>query len=972
VINFSVLIYLISAGEFMFNKTDTAKDQNIQNPSPSTPLKPEVISPTNPTDSTDTSSSIVLFSHQPVVPKPSNLPMNPIVSRFRELSLRTKATVIAIAIGTLPVLGLGIVSNLLVSKSIENKIFLLQQTEASGLAEQINQFMKERYKDIQVLASSAILTERSFRETATSQQKTQILDQLITGSNQIYDSIAIIDLDGKVVAQSSTESPITDFSDRTYFQTVKQSDRVLITQPESSKTSKKLSIYTVAPIKDTATNQTIYIVRARIPVKSLENVVKSYSTDQGKFYISDGTGKFFLTSSQENIGHEAKVDFPGLVEQKAAKPSGTFITTTKPDNREKLVSFTSKKLEGLPDLKWQVIFASDKAQALAPQTQLFWLTVLTTILASLAAAAIAYILAERATQPILNATKAVVKLGKGDFSKRLEVNRQDELGILGVNINQMADELQTLLQRQELDAERTKYLAEMTLRIRRTLKAEEIFQTGVQEIRQALQTDRVVIYKFNPENWEGNIVAESVAASFPKMTGVEIYDPCFREKHAENYKNGRIRVINDIYKDPNLANANCYIKMLEKFAVKANLIAPIVREENLVALLIAHQCDHPRIWEKNEIELFKQLAIQIGYALEQARLLEELDSGRQVAEMSTKDERYQKEALQTQLLELLSEVEGAASGDLTVRADVTAGEIGTVADFFNSIVESLRDIVTQVKETATQVNSAITSNSGEINHLAEEALNQAVEINSTLDAVDNMTLSMQTVADNAQQAAEVANAARSTANKSGHAMDLTVQNILNLRETVGETAKKVKRLGESTQQISHVVALINQISMQTNLLAINAGIEAARAGEEGQGFAIVAEEVGELAARSASATKEIEQIVENIQRETTEVFQAMEMGTTQVVEGTRIVEDAKLSLGQILEISGKIDILVQSISSTTASQVETSQAVSQLMKQIAMTSKRTSDSSRQVSKSLQQTVEISEQLQETVRTFKVD
>ncbi|MEA5581848.1 methyl-accepting chemotaxis protein [Nodularia harveyana UHCC-0300] len=325
-----------------------------------------------------------------------------------------------------------------------------------------------------------------------------------------------------------------------------------------------------------------------------------------------------------------------------------------------------------------------------------------------------------------------------------------------------------------------------------------------------------------------------------------------------------------------------------------------------------------------------------------------------------------------ELLQLLTQVESAAKGDLTVRADVTSGEIGTVSDFFNSIVENLREIITQVKKTTTQVNQAIGADEAAIRQLAEEALAQTAEINRTLDAVDQMTNFMKSVAENAQKAAIIANNAAKSARNSGQAMDLTVHNILALRETVGDTTQKVKRLGESSQQISHVVSLIKQIATQTNLLAINASIQAARAGEEAQGFAVVADEVGELAIRSVSATQEIEEIVENIQRETSEVLQSMEIGTSQVMEGTQIVEDAKQSLSQILDVSEQIDFLVQSISTATASQLQTSEAVSDLIQHIAAISQRTSRSSAVVSESLHQTVEISQQLQETVATFKVN
>ncbi len=370
--------------------------------------------------------------------------------------------------------------------------------------------------------------------------------------------------------------------------------------------------------------------------------------------------------------------------------------------------------------------------------------------------------------------------------------------------------------------------------------------------------------------------------------------------------------------------------------------------------------------------MFKQVAIQVGYALEQADLLHKVEADRQTAKTVSVQERQQKEALQLQILELLNDIEGVTQGDLTVRADVKEGEIGTVADFFNSIVESMRLIITKVKASAIDVNNAIASNEGSIRQLTEESLAQATEIYRVLDAVEQMTDSIQAVAESAQEAAIVAQNASLTAHESGQAMDLTVENILSVRETVGETAKKVKRLGESTQKISRVVSLINQIATQTNLLAINAGIEAARAAQEGQGFVVVAEEIGELAARAAFATQEIEQIVTNIQRETSELVQAMEEGTTQVVEGTQLVNNAKQNLTQILNVSYQIDYLVQSISTVAVSQVETSQTVSELIKDIAAVSQRTSASSHLVSQSLQKTVEISQELQQTVETFKLN
>lgn len=531
-------------------------------------------------------------------------------------------------------------------------------------------------------------------------------------------------------------------------------------------------------------------------------------------------------------------------------------------------------------------------------------------------------------------------------SSELELMQQLSTQI-GYALNQA-----NLMQQQKRTLQWERQLNEAIARMRETLDESKIFQIAVTETRRMLEGDRSVIYLFD-DQWKGTFVAESVGNEWREALHSELYDPCFADRYVKQYQKGRVQATTDIY---NAGLTECHIKQLEPYNVRANLVAPIIVDNLLIGLLIVHQCSGPRDWDELEIEFIRRVSIQLGLAVEQARLL-------------AKTEARQKQ-LQMQLVELLSDVEGASSGDLTVRANVTAGEIGTVADFFNAIVESLRQIVSKVKQSAEQVNSSLGENESSIKALAEEAMRQAEEVTHTLTSVETMTESIQQVAASARQAAAVASTASATAESSGQAMDLTVQNILNLRDIIGETSKKVKRLGESSQQISKVVSLINQIAMQTNLLAINAGIEAARAGEEGQGFAVVAEEVGELAARSADATQEIERIVETIQRETVEVVEAMEQSTTEVVAGTHLVEDAKQNLSRILEVSRQIDHLVQSISEATVSQVEVSETVTKLMQDIAQVSERTSDSSMQITSSLRRTVEVAQALQASVGTFK--
>ena len=158
------------------------------------------------------------------------------------------------------------------------------------------------------------------------------------------------------------------------------------------------------------------------------------------------------------------------------------------------------------------------------------------------------------------------------------------------------------------------------------------------------------------------------------------------------------------------------------------------------------------------------------------------------------------------------------------------------------------------------------------------------------------------------------------AHKGGDAVRRTIDGMNTIRETIQETSKRIKRLGESSQEIGNIVELINDIAEQTNILALNASIQASMAGEAGRGFAVVADEVQRLAERAANATKQIEVLVRTIQTDTNEAVVSMERSTTDVVGGALLAENAGAALEEIEQVSNQIASLVQNISGSSRQQ----------------------------------------------------
>jgi twitching motility protein PilJ len=733
--------------------------------------------------------------------------------------------------------------------------------------------------------------------------------------------------------------------------------------------------YVVTPVKDPDTGAVIGalvagdIVNDKLPI--VEETLQAFGNGYSAIYQRQPNGSFSLSTGL-NLGDLTSLTLAKRgVEVSDAKLLKQTLAEKRVTRRTEIEGETyTVAAESLKDFQGKPIAILVRGTSEATLNQMLQKSLLLQLaIAALAITAdllLALLLGRSIVNPI-EALRRVTQRFANDRQARAEVFANDEVGELTTSFNHLADNVAASEFLLKDTAEQERRVNTIVSRIRESVDRPTIFNITLEESRQALHADRMVIYAFD-EEWGGKVVAEAVGQEWFPILGAFIDDPCFGQKYAQSYQGGRVKAIANIYE---AGLTECYIRQLESLQARASLVAPILVKDKLLGLLIAYQCSRPRHWHEGEVNLLRQVAIQLGFALEQSDLFGEKEQARLFAERLSEEQRQQREALQMQLVELLDHVEGATRGDLTVRAEVTAGEIGTVADFFNAIIESLRQIVTKVKQSAEQVNLALGQNEQSVSLLAKEAIQQAEETTHVLDSIEQMNQSIYAVSESARQATEVARQAATTTEAGRVAMDLTTQNILNLRETVGETAKKVKRLGESSQQISRVVSMINQIAIQTNVLAINAGIEAARAGEEGQGFAVITEEVRELAVRSATATQEIEKIVANIQRETSLVVNAMEQSTTQVVEGTEFVENAKQSLDQIFEVSHQIDQLVQSISVATIAQVETSGVIANLMKDMAQTSERTSESSREVSVAIQQTAAIAQELQESVGAFHV-
>ncbi|MCA1904372.1 MAG: methyl-accepting chemotaxis protein, partial [Cyanobacteria bacterium KgW148] len=714
-------------------------------------------------------------------------------------SIKNKATALAVAIGVIPVIVIGGITYFLASREFERKVLVRYQSDAQAIETILEEFIFERNADIQVVAQVAKILRG--RNTPLEEQ-TRVMDEY-SRAYRVYNSLAVIDRSGKTLVKVG--SARDNFKGLSYFEQAIATRKPVIAEPKISDVTKKAELHFAAPILEG--NEVIGAVRSRLEIASLEEKFKEYADREGYEYILfDKNGLIFVSNDPGLVGKNIEEHIPNALKAHQARQTTTFTNVQDPVHGYILGAYTPFKSETLPDLGWGVITDVPETIAFRGLYRIRLLMITASLAVTVLVAVLSVYLADRAVKPVLQATEAVKLIGEGNLDTRLPVLGEDELAVLGQNINALAAQLNDLLEAQKQEAQR--------------------------------------------------------------------------------------------------------------------------------------------------LEIARQEA-------------------KMEADQRAKEQQEAKEFLQKRALELLLEVDPVSRGDLTVRAKVTPDEVGTIADSYNATIRSLRQIVQQVQSASSSVVETSKVNEESVRSIVAEYLDQVQSLKAATENLDELSSSSKGVSDRAIAAQQQVEVADKVVKEGDQAMNRTVEGISAIRETVSDTAKKVKRLGEASQKISKVVNLISEFASQTNLLALNAAIEAARAGEEGRGFAVVADEVRSLAEQSASATAEIEELVEEIQTQTREVVIAMEEGTDQVVEGTKLVEEAREKLSQIRQVSQQISSLVREISGAADQQLHTSQSVQKTVENVFTIATETAQKSEAVASSFANLLELAQSLQATTGQFKV-
>lgn len=858
------------------------------------------------------------------------------------VSIGLKATLLATVFGVVPVLTVGGVAYQSADSSITRQIAQEKIAEASQLSAQLSRYLQERIANVKTLASVAAAITRegglaSLTENTTQGEiaRTTLTDELtaFVQDYRTYANIALYSPQGDVIVQSKGSARELNQRDAAYFQRVLETGLPAVSEPtatENGADAQRLDVYVATPVQNDA-GQITAVIAAKIPVEFIGNaVLRTTNLRDGQAYrLIDSTGQIFQnlpTDNQTTLGTPIAEMMPLYSSVDEQRQQQAWLSRS---GESQLNAYSP--VTGIDRLEWSVVTSTASDVAFVPQQQLLKAIALGTVLTALMAAVVGAVLARQITFPIQRVASTVEKLGQGELDTRVAVKGNDELAVLGANVNQMAVQIQTLLRTVGENAERLSHQNDVLAALARNEALTQGDSYGVaraftEAIAQTLNIERISIWTYTDDRSSLTCLSQYTQSSASYTEGESLHSV-----DAAAYFESLHEVIAGDSARNHPATSGLFTSGQALPNTESILSVPIQISGQTAGVILCEHIDTIRVWQTDERSFVTSVANLVSIAIESEFLQQEV----------------------SHLLDVVSDVE---EGDLTTQARVSDRSTGLVADTFNRLIERLTDVMARVVEAAQQVSDSANQQKSMAEIVATNTEQQAQAVNQVLQLTEQVEQMAQDSAEQARITTTSLQAMSQTVEQGQGAIATLTQGINVLQEGTNRIVQQMKTLGEFVGLADQFVQDQSQIASLTQTLALNASLVAARASEQRdpRQFAVVAREFDSIASQ-----------VGRLAQQTNEGLVTLEQRSTQIHNVVSIIDANIQNLGGLVRgfTQGveQSDRVFSGVSTVTADAVVAGEAVTQSSQMIASSAQSATQVVRDIANFAIQTADLSQQ-----------
>ncbi|MBE9181890.1 HAMP domain-containing protein [Oculatella sp. LEGE 06141] len=906
-------------------------------------------------------------------------------------SLRFKSMLVAMAIGTLPVLLIGTIGYVAVGRTVSTWIEDTQRTQVRIISNELGYFLADRFRDVNTLAKEPIFANAGVRTTVSTAEMKAFLNDFVE-TKKTYESVAFLDANGDDIAISGGASPLGSHADDDYFQAAIQG-QTFISQPRFSESAGQEVVFFAAPVRDSDSNDIIGVVRTRIPVTTFLEVTALKSGQQGQedleqpfqFHLVDANGTIFASDETEeelgadappsaeqlaeneeaasegeslHIGKNADEIFPGLSDVRQAGTVGVLQTVDALDDEKELLGYAPlPAFDDVPDTGWTVLLEVEFDKAFAIQNVLLRTIGLGSLLSVAVVGTVAAIIANRGLKPIEDAAIAVEQFSQGDFETRLSFRGNDEVATLGANLNLMADQIQMLLITLRQNAAQLRRENEVLFNLSRDEaliqgNTKAAAKTFTEVIAKTLNIERVSVWLYNSDRSELTSL-DQFDQSSQRHSGGSQYQAAYLPNYFHSLRADALVAIDDVETDS--ASQELLAAKLIPPNTQAILIVPIQIGDRTIGIIRCDQVEETRVWQPGEQTFVYSIASLISLAVES-------------------------ETLQSEVGHLLDVVSQAGEGDLTVQAQVSDRVTGVLADVFNQLIERLGQVLNQVLEAAHQVSQNANQQKELTRTVASNAQQQSEGVNQVIQLTKQVEQSARGSVEKVNLSSKSLQTVSKTVASGQEAIAELIQGINVLQDGTNRMVQRMKTLGEFVGLADQFVQDQSQIAFITQTLALNASLVAARASEQrdprqfivvAREFDSIAEQVNKLAQQTNEGLTALEQSSAQIHSVVSSVDADVQSMGKLVSQFTQGVEQSSQVFSRVQTVTGEAVQAGRSVAHFNQRIVKAAEATAQVMQDIAGLAAKTADLTQTSQMQSDRIDVLSTQLLQSVQFFQV-